>query len=77
MKVRANGLTVLVPRFGIEGNILIYGKESNTDTPATVRNREKQLDLLVFDEKKHTLAHKEDDNARVRVFDEVRTVVHS
>jgi exosome complex exonuclease DIS3/RRP44 len=70
MKLRANGVVVLVPRYGLEGTVILgtaRGSAEPRAVPAAPPRR-----TLVFDEVSQVLTDASDSALCLRVFDEVQ-----
>lgn len=72
-QLRANGVVVLVPRFGLEGTVIL-GATKGAPPPSGSGGADKPRRELVFDEAQQTLAAADDPTGalRLRIFDEVK-----
>lgn len=62
MRVKANGIVVLVPRFGIEGTVFLTERDDDANP-------------FEHDPVAHSLTHRSDPTKRLKIFDEVRVSI--
>jgi exosome complex exonuclease DIS3/RRP44 len=67
LQVKANGLVVFVPRYGIEGPVFLTDKDGNSLAPGAA-DEQQQQPQFVLDEDKQTVVAA-DGSARYSVFD--------
>lgn len=72
MKLRGNGLVVLVPRFGLEGTIQLERRVKDADDGEGGAAKAKAKSMIEFDAEKQTLVHKMHPGVVLRVFDDVK-----
>jgi exosome complex exonuclease DIS3/RRP44 len=69
MRLRSNGLVVLVPRFGLESPVFLVPKgKSKADQP-------EPSDWVTYDQDAETIVHKQNPSTTLKVFDEVRVQI--
>ena len=66
LQVKANGLVVFVPRYGIEGPVFLTDKDGNSTDPQ--QQQQQQQQQFVLDEERQTVVAA-DGSARYSVFD--------
>ena len=71
LQLRANGVVVLVPRFGLEGTVVL-GAAAGDASARAASSSAKPKRALVYNEKAQTLAAADDPSLSLRIFQEVK-----